>query len=540
MAKLLLIDDEEGIRKVLKISLTSDGHEVMTAANGQKGLDLFQEGQFSIVMTDLKMPGVDGIQVLERIKELNPDVEVIVFTGHGDMGIAIQSLRLGASDFITKPVSDEALTVALKRAEQRLEMKQKLKAYTTNLEKMVKDATKEIERRYEFEDKLVQRSIDGIVATDKEGNIVVFNPAAEKIFGYTGEETKTRKKADDIYPKGMRKKIADCLSGAKKTVDDIFVGEDTSVVGKDGKVVPVRFSGAILYEAETPIGCVGYFQDLREIKRLQAELIKSEKLAAVGQTVAGLAHCIKNILNGLIGGLYMVNNVLKKWAAGLTGGTDELLLIEQRTKAQIEEIRNEKKPPFSQLMTGWDMVERNINKVSDLVLDLLSYSKDREPRYEKCDPNNIASEVCELMEAKANEQNIVLIKDFDRGIGEVYLDPVGIHRCILNLVSNAIDACVYDPDKEKGWYVKVTTRPDKDGGVIFATTDNGCGMDEEVKEKLFTEFFSTKGARGTGLGMLVTEKVVKEHSGAIDVESQLGKGTIFTIRLPGKEFLKGE
>jgi two-component system NtrC family sensor kinase len=259
-------------------------------------------------------------------------------------------------------------------------------------------------------------------------------------------------------------------------------------------------------------------------------------LAAVGQTVAGLAHCIKNILNGLIGGLYMVNNVLKKWAAGLTGGTDEMLLIEQRTKAQIEEIRNEKKPPFTQLMTGWDMVERNINKVSDLVLDLLSYSKDREPRYEKCDPNNIAREVCELMEAKANEQDIVLIRDFDRGIGEVYLDPVGIHRCLLNLVSNAIDACVYDPDTEKGWYVKVTTRPDKDGGVIFATTDNGCGMDEEVKEKLFTEFFSTKGARGTGLGMLVTEKVIKEHGGAIDVESQLGKGTVFTIRLPGKEF----
>lgn len=548
MSRLLLIDDEEGIRKVLSISLASDGYDVITAENGQEGLKLFQEELFSIVMTDLKMPGLDGIEVLKRIKEINPDAEVIVFTGHGDMESAVRSLQLGASDFITKPVGDEALSIALKRAKQRLETKRMLQAYTNNLENLVKEATEEVRRRYEFEDRLIQRSMVGIIATDREGNIVIFNPAATGIFGYSENEAKSTKKAGDLYPKGVMQKIADVFLGKKGKAEDLFVGEDTSVTGKNGEVVPVRFSGAILYGVDNPIGSVGFFQDLREIKQLQKELIKSERLAAVGQTVAGLAHGIKNILNGLKGGVYMVNTVLKKSAAGLedeeTAQEDvergkrrsrDLLLLEERGRAQMADSDSERERLSNELRAGWAMVERNINKVSDLVLDLLSYSKEREPGYEQCDPNDIAHEVCDLMESKARGNNIELMRDFEREIGEVYLDPAGIHRAILDLVSNAIDACIFDPDTEKDWYVKVTTRRGKNKEMIFEVSDNGCGMDDDVKDRIFTEFFSTKGARGTGLGLLVTQKIIREHGGTIDVESDPGKGTTFTIRVPGRQ-----
>ncbi len=521
MSKLLLIDDEKGIRKVLSISLTSDGYDVVTAENGQEGLSLFQKESVSIVMTDMKMPGLDGLEVLKRMKQINPDIEVIVFTGHGDMKSAVRALQLGASDFITKPVGDQALSIALTRAEQRLELKQRLKNYTNNLENMVKEATEEVQRRYEFEDKLIQRSIDGIVATDEEGKILVFNSGAEKIFGYTEDEAKRSKNACDLYPEEPLEKTADILSGKKETAEDVFIMEDTSVVGKNGEIVPVRFSGGILYGGDKAIGSVGFFQDLRKIKRLQQELIKSEKLAAVGQTIAGIAHSIKNILNGLKGGVYMVNDALKKSGSELG--------IREKQDPDV------KKRPHSELITGWDMVKRNIDKVSDLVLDLLSYSKEREPGYEKCDPNEIADEVCYLMESKARDNNIVLIGDFSERVGEIYLDPAGIHRCLLDLVSNAIDACIFDPDTEKEWYVKVTTRPENEGGVAFEVIDNGCGMDDEVKNKIFSQFFSTKGARGTGLGLLVAQKIANEHGGAIHVESQLGKGTTFTVRLPGKE-----
>ncbi len=541
MSKLLLIDDEEGIRKLLSLSLKSDGYDVVTAESGQDGLDLFQEEAFSIVLTDIKMPGIDGIQVLREIKKINPNTEVIVITGHGDMESAIQSLHMGASDFINKPVSDDVLSIALERAEERLKTTRMLNRYANELWNMVKEKTEEIKRRYEFEDKLVQRSIDGIVATDKEGNIVIFNTAAEKIFGYTENEAKSIGKANDLYPEGIAQKIADVFSGKEHEARDIFIEDNTSVVARSGEAIPVRFSCAILYENDRPIGSVGFFQDIREIKRLEKELIKSERLAATGQTVAGLAHGIKNILNGLKGGVYIVNTALKKGAADWSAenkidyNDTSALPLQSRFLKQAADITAERERLQQKLKTGWEMVERNIHKVSDLVMDLLFYSKEREPEYEKYNPNMIADEVCDLMESKAKECDIELIRNSDMKIGEIYLDPKGMHSCFLNLVSNAIDACVFDSDTQKQWHVKVITRREEGSGAVFEVIDNGCGMDEEVRNKIFSEFFSTKGTRGTGLGLLVTQKIVKEHHGTMDVASQPGKGTVFTIRLPGKK-----
>jgi signal transduction histidine kinase len=257
----------------------------------------------------------------------------------------------------------------------------------------------------------------------------------------------------------------------------------------------VRYWTAVKMEVE---------ERLREIKRLEQELIKSERLAAIGQTVASLAHYVKNILFGLKGGIYLVNEALKE------NETDSL-------------------------KDGWDMLESNMGRISGLVLDLLEYSRERRPEYEKCLPNEIANEVCELIEESAKEYGIEIIKDFDPSIGEALMDPKGIHRCLLNLVSNARDACIFDSNEEKKWVVQVKTILENDGTIRFEVSDNGCGIDEEVKEKLFTSFFSTKEGRGTGLGLLNTQKIVQEHGGTITVNTQTGKGSTFTIRLPYRD-----
>lgn len=144
----MIIDDEAGIRKLLSISLRSEGYDVITAENGKRGIELFEQEAPSIVLTDIKMPGTDGISILRRIKEINPETEVIVITGDGDMKLAVKSLQLDASDFITKPISEEALSVALKRAEEKLKIKKRLKNYTYNLEKAVKEKTGELEKSY--------------------------------------------------------------------------------------------------------------------------------------------------------------------------------------------------------------------------------------------------------------------------------------------------------------------------------------------------------------------------------------------------------
>src|SRR5512143_985973 len=137
--KLLLADDEEGIRKVLGIYLADSGFEVLTAENGLQALEIFRGAQPSIVLTDLRMPGVDGIELLRTIKSERPETEVIMITGHGDMDLAIESLKLEATDFVTKPINDDVLAIALKRAQERIAMRQQLREYTENLENRVRE-----------------------------------------------------------------------------------------------------------------------------------------------------------------------------------------------------------------------------------------------------------------------------------------------------------------------------------------------------------------------------------------------------------------
>ena len=501
MPKLLIIDDEEPVRKVVGLYLRSKGYEVITAADGKRGMELFQQERPPIVLTDIKMPGMDGIEVLKEIKEISPETEVIVITGHGDMNLSIQSLQLDASDFITKPVGNEALSVAIRRAEERFDTRRKLKAYTDNLESSVKEATEALRERYEFEGNLIRHSIDGIIATDEEGTIITFNQGAEKIFGYSENEVIGKKNIGSLYPLGTAEEIGQSVDVGEYHKEGVGNWREVFVLDKGGKKIPVRFSGSLLHRNGKVIGSVRFLHDLREMKRLQQELVRSERLAATGETVAGLAHCIRNILIGLKGGVNVVDKGLKK-----------------------EDMRK--------MRAGWDIVQPSIGRISGLVLDLLDYSKECKPEYEACDPNAIADEVCELMNREAEESGIEIVRGLDATIGKISLDPKGIHRCLLNLVCNAIDACASAQEEGKGNLVRVTTRRDSDGVLALQVSDNGCGMSQTVQEKITAGFFSTKGAKGTGLGLLITQKIVQGHGGTMCVDSERGRGSTFTIRVP--------
>ena len=378
--KILLVDDEEGIRTVLGITLADYGYEVLKAGSGEEALRLFREREPEIVMTDIKMPGMDGIQVLRKIKKESPDTEVIMITGHGDMELAIQSLKWNATDFITKPINDDALEIALKRANEKIFLKSKMKEYTENLEQLVEEKTN--------------------------------------------------------------------------------------------------------------------------------ELLGAERLAAVGQTVAGLAHAIKNVVSGLKGGAFVLEKGI--------------------------EFDNQK-----YLLQGWEMVKGNLGKIGNMTLDLLNYSKERVPEYQPCDLNQPARDVFDLMFQEAERRGVTLEKSLDKRLAEGWIDTDGIHRCILNLVSNAIDACTDISCLHGEGRVIIKTLKTDGWAVEYQVIDNGCGMDKETEKKIFEQFFSTKGSSGTGLGLMITKKIIDEHKGLIECVSKKGKGTKFIIRLPHKENLPG-
>jgi signal transduction histidine kinase len=234
--------------------------------------------------------------------------------------------------------------------------------------------------------------------------------------------------------------------------------------------------------------------------RLHEQVVKSERLAAVGQTVAGLSHCIGNILQGIQGGAYIVDNALQN-----------------------------NKPEG--ITVGWEMVKRNQAFMQDLVYDLLSYSKERKPVYTASDVNALCAEVCELARVRAGQKGVAIEFAPGPGVGEVELDATPIRRGLLNLVVNGVDACEGRSEPR----VTVSTQsPAPDGLARILIRDTGCGMDEETLAKVFQMFFSTKKSKGTGLGLPVTKKIVEEHGGRLEVDSTPGQGTTFTICLPPK------
>jgi len=234
-----------------------------------------------------------------------------------------------------------------------------------------------------------------------------------------------------------------------------------------------------------------------EKKRLHdREKEQQERLAAMGETIAGLAHCVKNLLNGFKGGEYLVNRAIKKQDTGM-------------------------------ISKGWNMVEKNIDRISTLVLDMLTYVKDREPEYSEVDLNNLIEEARELLSIQAGKVGVEIKTKTDENLNKVTLDSTGILRCLVNLIGNGIDAC-----SEKGGYVAVESRLDSDDYFELEVSDTGCGMDQDTLKVLFTKFFSTKGSKGTGLGLPVVHKIVKEHQGSITVKSEPGQGTTFSMRLP--------
>ena len=233
-------------------------------------------------------------------------------------------------------------------------------------------------------------------------------------------------------------------------------------------------------------------------QRNQQALVQAERLAAVGQTIATLSHHIKNILQGVRGGSYLINLGLKDH--------DEPLI--QR---------------------GWGIVDRNQGRIYDLVMDMLSYSTDRTPAWNRSDVNATVGDVCELLQARADEARVVLERVFPEGPSEADYDSEGIHRAVLNVVTNAIDAVEGRADA----VVVVGVGVDLSVGAVFVDIDdNGPGIPEDELPRLFSLFASTKGGRGTGLGLAVSRKIIGEHGGEIQVENRPGAGCRFRLTWP--------
>jgi signal transduction histidine kinase len=231
--------------------------------------------------------------------------------------------------------------------------------------------------------------------------------------------------------------------------------------------------------------------------KLYQQGLQAERLAAIGETTAALSHSIKNILQALRGGADVVE-------MGIKGNN------------------------VPQLTKGWRVVDRNLEKIYNLTMNLLAYSKDREPRLELVNPKKLLEECVELLATAANDKGVMVVADVDKDHPAVPLDPDGMHQVIMNLLSNALDAVT----SQEGLIRIVCHYQAEQRQTVIEVIDNGSGVPEPMMKHMFELFHSTKGNRGTGIGLAVARKIVEEHEGSISVQSRVGEGTTFTLRLP--------
>jgi len=632
--KLILADDEAGIRKVLGISLEDSGYDVLLAENGEEALNLFRKTDPAIVLTDIKMPGIDGVELLRIIKQESPDTEVIMITGHGDMDLAIESLKLDATDFITKPINNDALEIALKRANEKIDMRSQLRAYTENLETMVKEQSArlvEIERMV-----AVDQAVEGLssaissMAGDLEGGIKYFNEMPCFVSIHNRDLKVVA--ANQLYRERLGNPVD---SDSWAIYKDKSLDESSCPVGQtfqsgtgrrsrqtliyaDGRELPVMVHTAPIRDKDGNLELVLEISaDISEVQRLQEELritrqryqqlfdevpcyitvqdrdfklmaanrqfkerfglkershcfeaykdrndacsdcpvaktfengdshqtemvltdksgqeitalvatapirnaageifqvmevatditeirALQDNLSSLGMMMSTLSHGIKGVLTGLDAGLFLVDSGL--------------------TKANTDRVNE-----------GLDVVKMMVDRVRNMVLNILYYAKERELDWEPVDVMEFVQDIVGIIKPKLDGKNIEFNCDFEDSLNSFEIDPTLIRAALVNILENAIEACSEVSAGNARIVLAVKQDPEY---ILMDIQDNGVGMSAEARDKAFTPFFSTKGHAGTGLGLFITSKAVEQHGGSITiVDSSSERGTHFSIKIPKK------
>lgn len=513
--KIVVIDDEEDIREVLKLSLNDSGYTVSTAADGTSGLRLCDALHPQIVITDVRMPGTSGIEVLEYLKTTYPDTEVIVVTAFGEMDLAIRALQLDASDFISKPISDQTLNIALDRAKNRFLSRKRLKEYTELLRAENAATSKELIRSVSFQKKLIEGSMDGILGCDQADRVVTCNQSMAELCGYAKDEVIHNMVLADFFSANIQNQFEEALVSEKYGGHNRLLLFETTVNSKKGREVPVQISATTMEKGGRRSGIVCFFRDLRKIRELeremadQAHIMHQDKMMSLGRLAASVVHEINNPLAGVLNYLRLMQRILAK-----------------------ESVDEERLKEFEGFL---NLVESETDRCSKIVASLLRFARMEPPRFGTASIEELIDRSVLLCQHKLDLSNIQLEIDLRPGLPSVTGDFNQLQQCVFNLIFNAIDAM------PEGGVLKVACRYDTDRRFVAVSfKDSGCGIAPDDLTHIFEPFYTTKSlGHGVGLGLSTVYGIVKEHKGTVNAKSNPGEGTEFTIVLPIEDIQPG-
>ena len=488
--RILLVEPEEETQKFFADSLALENCEVLMAGDGIEASRMVKTKLPDIVMTDIRLQEMSGMDLLKLIKQDYPDIEVIMITGMGDLQLAIDCLKLDAVDFITKPVISDILKIALNRATDRIENRAKLSLYTRNLEILVKEKTRKLEESEKRYVQIFDESPSFIIIVDKDFKIIEANKMFREQYGDT-----TGRHCYNVY-QGLNKPMPDCP--VKKTFrDQKSHTTEMEITLENGEIRNLLMqTSAITDPAGRILHVMEMATDVTVIHQLQ------DHLAALGLHISSISHGIKGLLSGLDGGDYMI-------MLGLETGNTELI------------------------KDGWDIAKKKIKQIRSMILDILYHSKDRALDRKVVNVFDFIQELVTTMAPKMKESGISLIQDTPKPNSDatVWIDKTVFFAALLAIFENAVDACVAVKDIREKLEIKISVEM-KDKETLFKIRDNGKGLARKYQKEVFSLFYSDKGNKGTGLGLFIAQRSVKQHKGVIKINSIPGQFTEFTVAIP--------
>ncbi|MDI6797053.1 MAG: response regulator [Desulfatibacillaceae bacterium] len=501
---ILLADDEPDIRDVMSLALEDAGYMVHAAEDGEQALEICGSHDIRIVITDIRMPGMDGIRLLEKVKAAFADIEVIVMTAFGEMDLAIQALRLDASDFINKPVNNDALFMAINRAKNRYESRKKLKDHAALLERENALTALELTKSLDYQRSLIQSSMDGILGCDETGCVALVNKSLEKMLGFSREEMIGQPALEMLFTPQDAKKFEEDMASQKYGGPGRLFIYETQILQKSGKNLPVQVSAIDLPGG----GIVCFFRDLRQIRRLerefedQARILLQDKMLSLGRLAASVVHEINNPLSGVLNYARLMKKML---ATGRTGPAD---------LADFEKYL--------------ELVESETNRCTQIVGNLLAFSRRSKDEMEPVDVALLVERCVILSQHKLSLSKIALKVDVKKPLPLVSGSFNQLAQCVINLVLNAVDAMPQGGELEIGADYDPASNT-----VRLKAADTGTGIKPDDLERIFEPFFTTKQqGYGVGLGLSTVYGIMERHKGSVTVESKPGKGAVFTLVLP--------
>jgi two-component system, NtrC family, sensor kinase len=520
---ILLVDDEATIVNALRSELSLQSHSVYTANSGKEALELLEEQKIDILITDLNMPGMNGLELLSLAGKIQDEIQTIVLTGFGDMKNAIEAVNRGAAGYMLKPPDLNELGQQITSCKKRIILGRTLRKRNEELELQIlkrSEAEQELRQAKVYTDTILASMADTLMVTTFDGMVMKVNRSASQLLRYTEKEFLgchvdqfCRHQVDDgqeAFSLGAELH-AMLPTGGFDNLEAVFIA-------KNGKEIPVLISASVMRDdrgVETGIivaakDITDYKQAQKELREKEAQLIHAGRLTAMGEMASGIAHELNQPLTII---RMIAQNFGYKVAEDMLGKEDSLLISKKIMK----------------------QVDRAASIINLMRTFVRSEGKDDEDVI--VDPCVPTLDALTFFREQYRVHDIELITEIQEDLPNIAIHPNHYEQIVVNLLSNARYAVNKKGDQEEGHQKRVIIRLfylDKDGGsIVLEVDDNGIGMSEEEQKRCWEPFFSTKEVgEGTGLGLYIIHSIIKDKQGSIKMQSIEGKGTQLKVQFP--------